>query len=203
MTRPNLMNFLPTWLSMDVLVTGPLRTDWARHNFGGSCWQEGCGGWGLSHLSHGSCLKIGYPNKMGVSWGFLKWRYPQSSSIFIGVSILNHPFCGTPPHGHFHRGEQWSGGHGIFRYIWGFPSKGGPQYSMVAFEKGTSQSKIWMMIWGYPLFQELPHIILCSLVGGLVAIFYFCIYWVANHPKWLSYFSEGWPNHQPVHVEKL
>ena len=29
------------------------------------------------------------------------------------------------------------------------------------------------------------------LVGGLVAIFYFPIYWVANHPNWLSYFSEG------------
>ena len=22
-------------------------------------------------------------------------------------------------------------------------------------------------------------------------------YWVSNHPNWLSYFSEGWPNHQP------
>ena len=29
-------------------------------------------------------------------------------------------------------------------------------------------------------------------------IFYFPIDWVANHPNWLSYFSEGWPNHQPV-----
>ena len=29
-------------------------------------------------------------------------------------------------------------------------------------------------------------------------ILYFPIYWVANHPNWLSYFSEGWPNHQPV-----
>ena len=38
------------------------------------------------------------------------------------------------------------------------------------------------------------------LVGGLVAIFYFPIYWVANHPNWLSYFSEGWPNQQPVVV---
>ena len=28
------------------------------------------------------------------------------------------------------------------------------------------------------------------LVGGLVAIFYFPTYW-ENHPKWLSYFSEG------------
>ena len=35
------------------------------------------------------------------------------------------------------------------------------------------------------------------LVGGLVAICYFPIYWVSNHPNWLSYFSEGWPNHQP------
>ena len=35
------------------------------------------------------------------------------------------------------------------------------------------------------------------LVGGLVAIFYVPIYWVANHPNWRSYFSEGWPNHQP------
>ena len=26
---------------------------------------------------------------------------------------------------------------------------------------------------------------------------HFPIYWVANHPNWLSYFSEGWPNHQP------
>ena len=30
-------------------------------------------------------------------------------------------------------------------------------------------------------------------------IVYFPIYWVANHPNWLSYFSEGWPNHQPDH----
>ena len=22
-------------------------------------------------------------------------------------------------------------------------------------------------------------------------------YWESHHPKWLSYFSEGWPNHQP------
>ena len=35
------------------------------------------------------------------------------------------------------------------------------------------------------------------LVGGLVAIFYFPIYIGNNHPNWLSYFSEGWPNHQP------
>ena len=27
--------------------------------------------------------------------------------------------------------------------------------------------------------------------------FYFPIYWECHHPNWLSYFSEGWPNHQP------
>ena len=31
-------------------------------------------------------------------------------------------------------------------------------------------------------------------------ILYFPIYWVSNHPNWRSYFSEGWPNHQPVIV---
>ena len=31
-------------------------------------------------------------------------------------------------------------------------------------------------------------------------MFYFPIYWVANHPNWLSYFSEGWPNHQPAWI---
>ena len=38
-----------------------------------------------------------------------------------------------------------------------------------------------------------------DLVGGLVAMFYFPIYWVANHPNWRNHiFPEGWPNHQPV-----
>ena len=36
--------------------------------------------------------------------------------------------------------------------------------------------KIWLVVWN---------------------IFYFPIYWVSNHPNWLSYFLEGWPNHQP------
>ena len=31
-------------------------------------------------------------------------------------------------------------------------------------------------------------------------IFCFPIYWVSNHPNWLSYFSEGWPNHQPDRI---
>ena len=33
-------------------------------------------------------------------------------------------------------------------------------------------------------------------------IFYFPIYWEFHHPNWRSYFSEGWPNHQPAQVSK-
>ena len=39
--------------------------------------------------------------------------------------------------------------------------------------------------------RDFCHEFWWHLVGGLVAIFYFPIYWVANHPNWLSYFSEG------------
>ena len=47
-----------------------------------------------------------------------------------------------------------------------------------------------------PLFHS-PIIIRKWLVGGLEHQFYFPIYWECHHPNWLSYFSEGWPNHQP------
>ena len=39
------------------------------------------------------------------------------------------------------------------------------------------------------------------LVGGLEHQFYFPICWEFHHPNWLSYFSEGWPNHQPASVD--
>ena len=49
---------------------------------------------------------------------------------------------------------------------------------------------------------SIPHrkykLFIPILVGGLGAIFYVPIYWECHHPNWLSYFSEGWPNHQPV-----
>ena len=38
------------------------------------------------------------------------------------------------------------------------------------------------------------------LVVWLPSILFSQKYWVSNHPNWLSYFSEGWPNHQPVVV---
>ena len=54
-------------------------------------------------------------------------------------------------------------------------------------------------LWGWSPFSDTPKTIILSsiqwinLVGGLVAIFDFCIFWVANHPNWRSHiFSEGW-----------
>ena len=43
--------------------------------------------------------------------------------------------------------------------------------------------------------------LLSSMIIWLVVwlpFFNFPIYWECHHPNWLSYFSEGWPNHQPV-----
>ena len=41
-----------------------------------------------------------------------------------------------------------------------------------------------------------------QLVGGLEHFFIFP-YIGNNHPNWLSYFSEGWPNHQPVMCTRI
>ena len=46
----------------------------------------------------------------------------------------------------------------------------------IGFRSWDHESHDWLVVWN---------------------IFYFPIYWVANHPNWRSYFSEGWPNHQP------
>ena len=58
--------------------------------------------------------------------------------------------------------------------------------------------------WG-PLAQStyaLINVWLCRgifhLVGGLEHFLFSQIYWECHHPNWLSYFSEGWPNHQPA-----
>ena len=44
-------------------------------------------------------------------------------------------------------------------------------------EKISIKTTFWLVVWN---------------------IFYFPIYWEFHHPNWLSYFSEGWPNHQPA-----
>ena len=67
-------------------------------------------------------------------------------------------------------------------------------------------SNVWYMgdLWwihGWYIARHVSFMVhqwIFSLVGGLVATFYVPIYWVANHPNWLSYSWEGWPNHQPV-----
>ena len=48
-----------------------------------------------------------------------------------------------------------------------------------------------------PWLRKVSLLINWLVVGGLEHQFYFPIYWESHHPNWLSYFSEGWPNHQP------
>ena len=50
--------------------------------------------------------------------------------------------------------------------------------------------------------HHVSHVSYIHIVTWLVVwnIFYFPIYWESHHPHWLSYFSEGWPNHQPVMI---
>ena len=53
----------------------------------------------MQHLTHMlPCLALA----MHSHGGFLKWGYPQFSSILVGVSITNHTFGGTPIIGNLH-----------------------------------------------------------------------------------------------------
>ena len=45
--------------------------------------------------------------------------------------------------------------------------------------KGKSSVNRWFVVWN---------------------MFYVSMYWECNHPKWFSYFSEGWLNHQPANI---
>ena len=76
----------------------------------------------------------------------------------------------------------------------------------------TSQTSlgVWVVFENSGIFikghflDENPHVFNNStLVGGLVAIFYFRICWVSIiiTIDELHHFSEGWPNHQPVYYE--
>ena len=47
----------------------------------------------------------------------------------------------------------------------------------------ASNKNIWLVVTGCHQFGILPEIL-----------------GVANHPNWRSYFSEGWPNHQPENI---
>ena len=66
---------------------------------------------------------------------------------------------------------------------WVFPRVG------LSFPMSKTAGALVMMGQPHLWLESSHHIPL--LVGGLVAIFYCPIYWVANHPNWLSYFSEG------------
>ena len=57
------------------------------------------------------------------------------------------------------------------------------------------QQTCWL---GDPPFKE--SLIQTVWLVVWLTFFNFPIYWVSNHPNWRSYFSEGWPNHQPAVV---
>ena len=80
-------------------------------------------------------------------------------------------------------------------------SVGQPGMNLQVLTSFNGHNKILGIQW---LILETKTLVLHWLVvtgwWWLVAIFHFPIYWVANHPNWLSYFSEGWPNHQPARV---
>ena len=57
---------------------------------------------------------------------------------------------------------------------------------------------------GFPTFSIAPQLSIWvnpsqnyRMVGGLEFGLFSQKYWECHHPNWLSYFSEGWPNHQP------
>ena len=118
-------------------------------------------------------------------------------------------------------GTLWLEIHDVFLYIYIYAKYMTYLYvpwaiNISFFARGTQQQKnrwgdFWSLRWA------MAHVAIHQWRSGLTPLepcrwiwpfcagwwfgchqFYFPIYWVANHPKWLSYFSEGWPNHQPV-----
>ena len=55
-----------------------------------------------------------------------------------------------------------------------------------------------MLNLGEPYVDEFTHVRVVSLSGWWFGTFFIFPYIGNNHPKWLSYFSDGWPNHQPA-----
>ena len=66
------------------------------------------------------------------------------------------------------------------------------QWSLNCTQKSGEFEGLLAFIYAY------DHMYVCIYIWLVVwNICYFPIYWVSNHPNWLSYFSEGWLNHQP------
>ena len=58
----------------------------------------------------------------------------------------------------------------------------------------TRSEDLWMNISGY------SWVCVYILVGGLVAILYFPIYWVSNHPNWLIFFRGVQTTNQYIYI---
>ena len=64
----------------------------------------------------------------------------------------------------------------------------------------SSIDYIYICIWSIWLISIISWLIYDYLLVVWLPSMLFPIYWVANHPNWLPYFSEGWPNHQPEFI---
>ena len=63
---------------------------------------------------------------------------------------------------------------------------------------GLEHQFYFPIYWGYYIWQNQDDII----SGWWFGCHFLCSqkFWECHHPNWPSYFSEGWPNHQPVLV---
>ena len=70
--------------------------------------------------------------------------------------------------------------------LWGVPGDGTGNAALGV--AGAARGSIASVCKGW-LFRGLEHFLFSHII---------LIYIGNNHPNWLSYFSDGWPNHQPV-----
>ena len=102
-----------------------------------------------------------------ISWegfgGFLKWGYPQSSSILIGFSLINHPYLGTPILGNPHLEKET-------KRLDFMGSRTNPSGPTAGIFPGDLQQ------FSGAVFHQQNFGTNKNLVGGLVAIFYFPIH---------------------------
>ena len=100
----------------------------------------------------------------------------------------------------FTQGMDGNGGMGLSLItMWIFPSFPTKQW----LPESIKQWVLKLYRWLEPYYHrggwtsKIPWFIIHWLVVTGCHQFYFPIYWVSDHPNWLSYFSAGWPNHQP------
>ena len=139
-------------------------------------------------------------------WGLPNWsqmRAPWCWNIYLHnwAFLLGQWSVNLP--------APWSGGEDLKCIFITFFINGNTASSLDGWFHGPNRSYGWF--WGYCSYKnpqiETPKQI-CHMRYSLRDthyiwlvvwnIFYFPMYWECHHPNWLSYFSEGWPNHHQM-----